>query len=90
MPAAAAVPPSLFWPKLETCKIEIPRHLSLHEQLRGEPGLTRLLRRLRAHGLIAKIPHSRRWRVSLPGRRTVAAAVKLREVAHPRLFADAA
>ena len=35
------------------------------------PGqVTRLLRRLRAHGLVAKIPHSRRWRVSLAGRRT--------------------
>ncbi len=49
-----------FWPKLETCKLDTPRHLSLHEQLCGEPGLTRLLRRLRAHSLIAKVPHSRR------------------------------
>jgi hypothetical protein len=35
-----------------------------------QPGqVTRLQRRLRAHGLIAKIPRSRRWRVSLGGRR---------------------
>ena len=27
----------------------------------------RLLRRLHAHGLAAKLPHSRRWRVSLAG-----------------------
>ena len=52
--------------------------------------VTRILRRLHAHGLIAKIPHSRRWRVSLPGRRVMAAALKLREVAYPSLFADAA
>jgi hypothetical protein len=56
-----------------------------------QPGqVTRLLRRLRAHGLVAKIPRSRRWRVSLGGRRLMASAIKLREVASPRLFAEAA
>jgi hypothetical protein len=55
------------------------------------PGqVTRLLRRLHAHRLVAKIPHSRRWRVSLDGRRTMATAIKLREVAYPSLFAAAA
>ena len=43
-----------------------------------------------AHGLIAKIPRSRRWRVSLAGRRTMSTAIKLREVAYPALFASAA
>jgi len=52
--------------------------------------VTRLLRRLHIHQLIAKIPRSRRWRVSLNGRRVMAAAVKLREVAYPSLYADAA
>ena len=52
--------------------------------------VTRLFRRLHAHGLIAKIPHSRRWRVSLAGRRTMTTAIKLREVAYPDLFAAAA
>ena len=37
-----------------------------------------------------KSRHSRRWRVSLPGRRTMATAIKLREVAYPSLFAAAA
>ena len=46
--------------------------------------------RLHAHGLIAKIPRSRRWRVSLAGRRTMSTAIKLREVAYPSLFAAAA
>ena len=56
-----------------------------------QPGqVTRLFRRLHAHGLIAKIPHSRRWRVSLPGRRTMTTAIKLRELAYPTLFAAAA
>ena len=42
------------------------------------PGqVTRLFRRLHAHGLIAKIPRSRRWRVSLAGRRTMSTAIKL-------------
>ena len=52
--------------------------------------VTRLFRRLHAHGLIAKIPRSRRWRVSLAGRRTMSTAIKLREVAYPALFASAA
>ena len=52
--------------------------------------VTRLFRRLHAHGLIAKIPHARRWRVSLSGRRVMAAALKLREVAYPSLYAEAA
>jgi hypothetical protein len=55
------------------------------------PGqVTRLRRRLHARGLVAKIPHARRWRVSLDGRRTMATAIKLREVAYPSLFAAAA
>ncbi len=52
--------------------------------------VTRLFRRLHAHGLIAKIPRSHRWRVSLAGRRTMSTAIKLREVAYPSLFATAA
>jgi hypothetical protein len=52
--------------------------------------VTRLLRRLHVHQLIAKIPRSRRWRVSRAGRRVMAAAIKLREVAYPGLYAEAA
>jgi hypothetical protein len=52
--------------------------------------VTRLLRRLHVHQLIAKIPRSRRWRVSLTGRRVMATAIKLREVAYPGLYAAAA
>ena len=60
------------------------------DTLKQSARVTRLFRRLHAHGLIAKIPHSRRWRVSLSGRRIMAAALKLREVAYPSLFAVAA
>jgi len=52
--------------------------------------VTRLFRRLHAHHLIAKIPRSRRWRVSFHGRRVMAAPIKLREVAYPGFYADAA
>jgi hypothetical protein len=52
--------------------------------------VTRLLRRLRAHGLVGKIPHCRRWRVTVAGRRTMATAVKLREHAFPSLYPAAA
>jgi len=52
--------------------------------------VTRLLRRLPVHQLVAKIPRSRRWRVSRNGRRVMAAAINLREVAYPSLYADAA
>ena len=52
--------------------------------------VTRLLRRLYVHQLVAKIPRSRRWRVSLNGRRVMAAAVKLREIAYPGFYAEAA
>jgi hypothetical protein len=52
--------------------------------------VTRLLRRLHVHQLIAKIPRSRRWRVCLAGRRVMAAAVKLREVAYPAFYAKVA
>jgi hypothetical protein len=52
--------------------------------------VTRLLRRLHIHQLVAKIPRSRRWRVSLQGRRVMAAAIKLREVSYPSLYAEAA
>jgi hypothetical protein len=56
------------------------------------PGLHRNRRhtRLRAHRFVAKIPHSRRWRVSQDARRTMATAIKLREATYPSLSAAAA
>jgi hypothetical protein len=60
------------------------------EAVKQSGQVTRLLRRLHIHRLIAKIPRSRCWRVSLHGRRVMAAAVKLCEVAYPAFYAEAA
>jgi hypothetical protein len=60
------------------------------DPLKQSAQVARLFRRLHTHGLIAKIPHSRRWRVSLAGRPIMAAALKLRELAYPSLYAEAA
>jgi hypothetical protein len=38
---------------------------------RASSKVSRILRRFRAHGLIAKVPRSRRWRVTLHGRRVM-------------------
>ena len=38
--------------------------------------VTRVLKRLHAHGLIAKIPHSRRWRTTAHGRALMIASLK--------------
>jgi len=57
---------------------------------RASAKVSRLLHRLHAHELIAKIPHTRRWRVSAPGRRLMATSIQLREVSYPQLLAMAA
>lgn len=41
--------------------------------------ITRTFRRFHAHGLIAKIPRSRRWRVTRYGLRLMGASIYLRE-----------
>jgi len=52
--------------------------------------VSRVLHCLHAHRLIAKYPHSRRWRTTRLGRRLMATAIQLREVNFPQLLADAA
>jgi len=39
--------------------------------------------RCHAHGLIAKVPHSRRWRVTRLGRIAMAASIQLRDIQFP-------
>src|SRR2546427_4132711 len=51
---------------------------------------TRILNRCHAHQLIAKIPHSRRWRVTKHGRIAMSAAVQLRDVQFPVFHSMAA
>ena len=50
----------------------------------------RIFRRFHAHGLIAKIPRTRRWRVTLYGRRVMGAALYLREQDSPRVYSTIA
>lgn len=52
--------------------------------------VTRLFNRLHAHGYIAKIPRTHRWRVTELGRATMSAALDVRENAFPAAFAKAA
>jgi hypothetical protein len=48
--------------------------------------VSRIFRRFHAHGLIAKIPRTCRWRVTLYGRRVMGAALYLRDHDFPRAY----
>jgi hypothetical protein len=48
--------------------------------------VSRLLHRCHAHGLIAKLPHSRRWRVTRLGRIAIAASIQLRQLQFPAAY----
>ena len=52
--------------------------------------ISRLLHRLHVYGLVAKIPRSRRWRVTAFGHRVMGASVRLRQLHFPALYATAA
>ena len=52
--------------------------------------VSRILNRFHAHKLIAKIPGTRRWRVTDRGRRVMAALLCLRDAAFPQLYQNAA
>lgn len=49
--------------------------------------VTRILRRLHLHKIVAKIPRSRKWRVTALGRRLMATALQLRHLNFPQLLA---
>lgn len=57
------------------------------QQLAGK--VSRLLRRLHLYGLIAKVPHARRWRVTQKGLRVFSSALRLRDYVFPELYAAA-
>jgi len=57
------------------------------QQLAGK--VSRLLRRLHLYGLIAKVPHARRWRVTKKGLRVFSSALRLRDYVFPELYAAA-
>jgi hypothetical protein len=52
--------------------------------------VSRIFRRFHAHGLIAKLPRTRRWRVTLYGRRVMGAALYLREHDFARAYSKIA
>jgi hypothetical protein len=52
--------------------------------------VSRLLHRLHVYGLVAKIPRSRRWRVTAFGHRVMGASVRLRNRDFPSFYAQAA
>jgi hypothetical protein len=56
----------------------------LHEQRRRTARISRQIRLLRAHGLIAKIPHSYRYKVTAKGHAIMSTAVYLRHKAFPK------
>ncbi len=51
--------------------------------------ISRLLKRLHIFGLIAKIPRSRRWRLTKKGWALLSAAVSLKEQVFPELYEQA-
>ena len=56
------------------------------ERKRQSAKTSRLLQLLRAHGLIAKVPHSRRYRLTLKGVKFMSAIIFLREKTMPKLL----
>ena len=67
-------------------------HLSVfHNDLKRQSAkVSRILHRFHVHGLIAKIPHSRKWRTTRLGRRVMATAIQIRQLNFPQLLALAA
>lgn len=50
--------------------------------------VTRLIQVLRAHHLVAKIPHTRRYRITEQGERLMSAALRVKEVTLPKEIQD--
>ena len=60
------------------------------EQRRRTARVSRLLQLLRAHGLIAKVPHSYRYRVTDKGQALMSAAIVVRHKAFPKELSEVA
>jgi hypothetical protein len=66
-------------------KLKDSPHLKgITDTRRQSAKVTRIFNRCHAHGLIAKIPHSRRWRLTTQGRIAMTAAIQLRDGQFPR------
>ena len=57
-----------------------------HNPRKQSAKVSRILSRFHAHKLIAKIPHTRRWRVTDRGKQIMSASLCIRDVAFPELF----
>ena len=57
---------------------------------KASPKVGRCFRRLHAHGLIAKIPRTRRWRVTNYGRNVMGTSLYLREHHFPNVYSGVA
>ncbi|MGQ0570979.1 MAG: hypothetical protein ACT4P5_15870 [Armatimonadota bacterium] len=65
--------------------------LRLHDDPKKRSAqISRLLHRLHVYGLTAKIPRSRRWRVTSFGHRVMSAALTIRHKEFPSLYAKVA
>jgi hypothetical protein len=65
-------------------KLKDSPHLKdIADPCRQSAKITRIFNRCHAHGLIAKIPHSRRWRLTKQGRVAMAASIQLRDAHFP-------
>jgi hypothetical protein len=73
-------------------KLQSTQHLRScgQDPKKASSKVSRILRRFHAHGLIAKLPRTRRWRVTLYGRRVMGIALYLREHDFARAYAKMA
>jgi hypothetical protein len=73
-------------------RLQPTQHLRVfgQDQKKASSKVSRIFRRLHAHGLIAKIPRSRRWGVTHCGRAVMGAALYLREHDLARVYAKIA
>jgi hypothetical protein len=60
------------------------------ERCRRCARVTRLIQLLRAHGLVAKLPRTRRYRVTTAGERFMSAAITVKEKQFPKQISEAA
>jgi hypothetical protein len=63
---------------------------TLQEKQRRTARISRLIQLLRAHGLVAKIPHSFRYRTTAAGHALMSSAIYLRSKAFPKELRDVA
>jgi hypothetical protein len=61
-----------------------------HDPRKQSAKVSRTFRRFHAHGLIAKIAHTRRWRVTLHGRHVMGTSLYLRDQHFPNAYAKIA